>query len=171
MVGSVIISVNHKIFGMQKKSETTDVSGINGSLIGSSETGCYKWKRTSSKPKAWKLLLVKIHRILEEPPDNKNYGIGKIMTAFQQKGEKMSRWTVIRAMRKGNLLPKNHRNPDGLTKADKKAQRPENVLRMAVDAVRYAAAKCPDVEYSPEDATGTVFSKPVTIIRLSARRY
>jgi putative transposase len=93
-----------------------------------SETGYYKWKRTGNKPKAWQLLLVKIHEILDEHPDNKNYGIDRIMIALEQKYEKYSRSTVIRAMRKGNLLHESHRSPDGLTKADKKALQPENLL-------------------------------------------
>lgn len=93
-----------------------------------SETGYYKWKRTKSKAKAWQLLLVKIYEILDEHPDNKNYGIDRIMIALEQKGEKHSRSTVIRAMRKGNLIHKSRRNPNGLTKADIKAQRPDNLL-------------------------------------------
>ncbi|MFA6856823.1 MAG: hypothetical protein WCR31_06400 [Treponema sp.] len=32
-------------------------------------------------------------------------------------------------MQKGNLLHESHRSPDGLTKADKKALRPENIIR------------------------------------------
>ena len=41
---------------------------------------------------------------------------------------KKSRSTVARTMRKGNLVHESHRSPDGLTKADKKAQRPENII-------------------------------------------
>ncbi|MDC7225135.1 MAG: hypothetical protein PQJ61_00050 [Spirochaetales bacterium] len=67
--------------------------------LGVSETGYYKWKRTGNKPKAWQLLLVKIHGILDEYPDNSNYGIERIMIALEQRGYKSSRSTVIRAMR------------------------------------------------------------------------
>lgn len=97
--------------------------------LGVSETGYHKWKRTNGKPKAWQLLLVKIHGILDEHPDNRNYGVERVLIALQQKGVKTSRSTVRRTMRKGNLLHKSHRSPDGLTKADKKAQRPENVIK------------------------------------------
>jgi transposase InsO family protein len=31
-------------------------------------------------------------------------------------------------MQKGNLLHESRRSPDGLTKADKKAERPENII-------------------------------------------
>ena len=95
-----------------------------------SETGFYKWKRTRNRPKAWQILLVKIHEIIDEYPDNDNYGIERIMLALNQRGIKNnSRSTVIRAMRKGNLLHKNRRSPNGLTKADKKANRPENIIK------------------------------------------
>ncbi len=105
-------------------------------VLNVSETGYYKWKRTRNKPRAWQLLLVKIHGILDEHPDNKNYGIERVLIALQQKGETVSRSTVIRAMRKGNLLHKSRRNPNGLTKADKKAQRPDNVLKRNFTATR-----------------------------------
>jgi transposase InsO family protein len=49
--------------------------------------------------------------------------------ALEQRGIKKSYSTVKRAMMKGNLLHANHRSPDGLTKADKKAMRPENLIR------------------------------------------
>ena len=105
-------------------------------VLNVSETGYYKWKRTRNKPRAWQLLLVKIHGILDEHPDNKNYGIERVLIALQQKGETVSRSTAIRAMRKGNLLHKSRRSPNGLTKADKKAQRPDNVLKRNFTATR-----------------------------------
>ena len=94
-----------------------------------SETGFYKWKRNRTKMKRWQLLLVEIHKILSQDPENDNYGIERIRLALEQRGIKVSRSTVIRAMRKGNLLHKCRRSPDGLTKADKKAQKSENLLK------------------------------------------
>ncbi|WP_257225363.1 IS3 family transposase [Treponema parvum] len=94
-----------------------------------SETGFYKWKRNRNKIKSWQLLLVEIYKILSQDPENDNYGIQRIRLALEQRGIKLSRSTVIRAMRKGNLLHKSRRSPDGLTKADRKAQRPENLLK------------------------------------------
>ena len=79
--------------------------------------------------KRWQFLLVEIHEILAKDPENDNYGIHRIQLALAQRGIKVSRSTVIRAMRKGNLLHENRRSPDGLTKADKKALRPENLLK------------------------------------------
>jgi transposase InsO family protein len=125
-----------------------------------SETGYYKWKRTSNKPRAWQLLLVEIHSILDEHPDNRNYGIERIMTALQQRGVKTSRSTVVRAMRKGNLLHKNRRSPDGLTKADKKAQRPENVLQRDFTATRPNEKWLTDITQVP-CSDGKLYIAPV----------
>jgi transposase InsO family protein len=52
-----------------------------------------------------------------------------MLIALQQKGIKTSLSSVRRAMRKGNLVKRNRRSPDGLTKADKKAMQPENLLK------------------------------------------
>ena len=97
-------------------------------VLSVSETGYYKWKRNRSKPKAWRILLQKIYEILDEHPENRNYGIDRILLALNQKGENPSRSTVIRAMKRGNLLHESRRSPDGLTKKDKKAVQPENIV-------------------------------------------
>ncbi len=125
-----------------------------------SETGYYKWKRTCHKPKAWQLLLVKIHEILDEHPDNENYGIERVLIALQQKGETVSRSTVIRAMRKGNLLHKSRRSPNGLTKADKKAQRPANVLKRNFIATRPNEKWLTDITEDP-CSDGKLYVAPV----------
>jgi len=99
------------------------------SALSVSESGYYKWKRGRSKPKAWQILLSEIHKILKEHPDNDNYGVERIMLALKQRGIIRSYSTVKRAMVKGNLLHESRRSPDGLTKADKKANRPENIIK------------------------------------------
>jgi len=74
-------------------------------------------------------LLAEIHKILGEHPDNDNYGVERLMLALKQRGINRSYSTVKRAMAKGNLLHESRRSPDGLTKADKKADRPENIIK------------------------------------------
>lgn len=93
-----------------------------------SEGGYYKWKRNRDKPKAWQKLLEEIHKILDDHSDNDNYGVERMQLALAQKGIKKSYSTVKRAMMKGNLLHESRRSPDGLTKADKNAMRPENII-------------------------------------------
>lgn len=97
-------------------------------ILSVSETGYYKWKRNRNRSKAWQVLLKVILEIIAEHPENHNYGIDRIVTALEQRGIKKSRSTVARTMRKGNLVHESHRSPDGLTKSDKKAQRPENII-------------------------------------------
>lgn len=125
-----------------------------------SETGYYKWKRTRNKPKAWQLLPVKIHGILDEHPDNKNYGIERIMIALEQKGEKTSRSTAIRAMRKGHLLHKSHRSSEGLTKSDRKAQRPDNLLQRDFSATKPNKKWLTDITQIP-CSDGKLYIAPV----------
>ena len=74
-------------------------------------------------------MLQKIYEILDEHPENHNYGIDRILPAFNQRGEYPSRATVRRAMKNGNLLHESHRSPNGLTKKDKKAMHPENIVK------------------------------------------
>lgn len=94
-----------------------------------SESGFYKWKRNRTRPKAWQRLLSEIHKILDEDEENKNYGVERMMIALEQRGVKRSFSTVKRTMAKGNLLHEDRRSPDGLTKADKKAMKPQNIIK------------------------------------------
>ena len=48
--------------------------------------------------KCRQLLPVEIHKILSKDPENDNYGIERIRLALEQRGKKVSRSTVIRAM-------------------------------------------------------------------------
>lgn len=94
-----------------------------------SESGFYKWLRNRNRPKPWQKLLELMHKILEQAEDNVNYGVKRMQLALEQAGVKKSYSTVKRAMHKGNLLHESRRSPDGLTKADKKAMRPENIIQ------------------------------------------
>ena len=80
-------------------------------------------------PRAWQLLLVRIRKIYEENPNNRNYGVGRILLALEQKGVKASRSGVRRAMKKGGLLKPPARRPQGLTKADAAPQKSENLIQ------------------------------------------
>lgn len=94
-----------------------------------SERGFYKWKRNRGRQKAWQKLLAEIHKILDEDDENRNYGVERMRIALEQRGIKRSFSTVKRAMARGNLLHEGRRSPDGLTKADRKAMRPQNIIR------------------------------------------
>ena len=99
-----------------------------------SESGFYKWKRNRGKPEAWQKLLAQMHKILDEDEENKNYGAMRMQIALEQRGIKRSLSTIRRAMARGNLLHEDRRSPDGLTKADKKAMRPQNIIKQDFSA-------------------------------------
>ena len=99
-----------------------------------SESGFYKWKRTKGKPKAWQSLLDEIHKILDEDEENKNYGVERMKIALEQRGIRRSFSTVRRAMARGNLLHEDRRSPDGLTKGDRDAMKPQNVIKQVFTA-------------------------------------
>ena len=91
-----------------------------------SESGYYRWLKNKDKPSKRQLLLVKINEILSEHPDNANYGYDRIHKALEIRGIKVSRNTVYRAMKDGNLIHK-ARKPHGITKASTEIQDKENL--------------------------------------------
>lgn len=96
-------------------------------VLNVNESGYYKWIARSKKPKKSDLLLVEIQNIIDEYPENKNYGVDRIVTALKQKGIEKSRSTVYRIMKKAGLLHK-RRKPRGITKASKEEQKEENII-------------------------------------------
>ena len=93
-----------------------------------SESGYYRWLKNKDKPSKRHLLLVKINEILSEHPDNANYGYDRIHKALEIRGIKVSRNTVYRAMKDGNLIHK-VRKPHGITKASTEIQDKENLIK------------------------------------------
>ena len=93
-----------------------------------SESGYYRWLKNQSKPTARALLSVKIQTILDEHPDNDNYGVGRICTALEQRGVHVSRRTVYRTMSEMGILHR-RRRPHGITKATTEIQEQENLIK------------------------------------------
>lgn len=77
-------------------------------------------------------MILKIHA---EYPENENYGIGRIFLELEQKYEYTgSLRTIYRVCKDNNLLIKRKRNPNGITKADKEAQKSENIIKQGFTA-------------------------------------
>ncbi len=93
-----------------------------------SESGYYRWLKNKAKPTARALLSVKIQAILDEHPDNDNYGVGRICTALEQRGVRVSRRTVYRTMSEMGILHR-RRRPHGITKATTEIQERENLIK------------------------------------------
>ena len=51
-----------------------------------SESGYYRWLKNKNKRTARELLSVEIQAILDEHPDNDNYGVKRMNVALEQKG-------------------------------------------------------------------------------------
>ena len=93
-----------------------------------SESGYYRWLKNRNKPTARKLLSVQIQAILDEHPDNKNYGIDRLQTALERNGIHVSRRTIYRTMSEMGILHK-RRTPRGTTKATTEIQDQENLIK------------------------------------------
>ena len=100
-----------------------------------SESGYYRWLRNQGKQTGRQLLLVKIKEIVNEHPDNQNYGVDRILLALLQKGIQVSRRTVYRTMQEGGMLHKK-RTPRGITKATTEVQEQENLIKRDFHADR-----------------------------------
>ena len=84
--------------------------------------------KPSEKPKARQLLSVAIQAVLDEHPDNDNYGVNRMQTALAQRGIQVSRRTVYRAMAEMGRLHR-RRKPHGTTKATTEIQDQENLIK------------------------------------------
>lgn len=56
------------------------------------------------------LLLIEMHKIIENHPDKDNYVVTGMKIALDQKGIKCSRQKVLMTMRKRNLVHKSRKN-------------------------------------------------------------
>lgn len=93
-----------------------------------SESGYYRWLKNRGKPTARQLLSVEIQGILDEHPDNDNYGVRRMVTALAQKGVRVSSRTVYRTMSEMGIVHR-RRRPRGITKATTEIQDRENLLK------------------------------------------
>ena len=80
-----------------------------------SESGYYRWLRNRGRHSSRQLLAGKVKKILEEHPDNRNYGVDRVCLALERDGVDVSRRTVYRVMKEnGWLHHKRHRRAGGL---------------------------------------------------------
>ena len=93
-----------------------------------SESGYYRWLKNRSRPTARALLSVEIQKILDEHPDNDNYGVKRMVTALFQNGIQVSPRTVYRAMSEMGIIHR-RRTPHGTTKATTEIQDRENLIK------------------------------------------
>ena len=124
-----------------------------------SESGYYRWLKNSSKPTKRQLLSVEIKEILDEHPDNDNYGVNRMQIALLQKGIQVSRRTVHRAMKENGLLHR-QRRPHGITKATTEIQEKENLIKRDFSAETPLTKFLTDISEFP-CADGKLYISPV----------
>ena len=97
-------------------------------VLNVSESGYYRWQKNRNKATRRQLLSAMIKNILDEHPDNSNYGVNRIQTALRLAGIEVSRRTIYRAMKEAGLLHR-RRRPRGITKATTEIQDRENIIK------------------------------------------
>ena len=93
-----------------------------------SESGYYRWLKHKDEIKGRQLLAVKMKEILDEHPDNDNYGADRMRIALLQRGIEVSRRTVYRTMKENGWVHRRH-TPHGITKATTEIQDKENLIK------------------------------------------
>lgn len=100
-------------------------------VLGVTRQGYSKWHKSQGKPYKHEALLALINQVLEEDIENgDNYGVRRIFLALRNNNSYTGSYsTVCRVCRNNGItLPKKH-NPNSLTKADKEAQKSENLIK------------------------------------------
>jgi transposase InsO family protein len=94
-----------------------------------SEAGFYRYLKGLGKPRKDELLSVAMQEILDEHPCNDNYGAPRMQLALEQRGITAGLRKITRVMRQNGWLHTPKRRPKGLTKADPKAMKTENLIQ------------------------------------------
>ena len=96
--------------------------------------GFYNYLESLSRPYKYETLVALMKKIIAEDECNDTYGSVRMREALLLKKETdpdlvvPSQSTVARIMRQNGLIHKKKRNPNSLTKADKEAQKSDNLL-------------------------------------------
>ena len=124
-----------------------------------SESGYYRWLRNRGRHSSRQLLAGKVKKILEEHPDNRNYGVDRVCLALEQDGVDVSRRTVYRVMKENGWLHK-RRIPHGITKTTTEAQEQENILKRDFSAQRPSEKFLTDIT-EVQCADGKLYVSPI----------
>ena len=124
-----------------------------------SESGYYRWLRNRGKHSSRQLLAVKIKKILEEHPDNRNYDVERICLALVQDCVDISRRTAYRVMKENGGLHK-RRTPHGITKATTEVQERANLLKRDFSAQRPLEKFLTDIT-EVQCADGKLYVSPI----------
>ena len=144
---------------MERQSKRWDVHALCRAL-GVSESGYYRYLRRKDTPGRDAILSAMIQGILNEHPQNDNYGAPRMRQALAQRGVKVGQRRVKRIMREHGWLHERRRRPRGLTKADPAAMASGNLLKQDFRADRPYAKLLTDIT-QVQCRDGKLFISPV----------
>lgn len=124
-----------------------------------SESGYYRWLKHKDEMKGRQLLAVKMKEILNEHPDNDNYGVDRMRIALLQRGIEVSRRTVYRTMKENGWVHRRH-IPHGITKATTEIQEKENLIKRDFSAEAPLSKLLTDISEFP-CADGKLYISPI----------
>lgn len=100
-----------------------------------SEAGYYKSLRRPPRPERQAVLLAQIIECITLEPENANYGVQRIyLWLTHNRGYSGSYSTVRRVCRENNLMIRPKRKSNGITKADRQAEKAENLIQQDFSA-------------------------------------
>ena len=108
-----------------------------------SESGYYRWLRNRGRHSSRQLLAGKVKKILEEHPDNRNYGMNRVCLALEQDGVDVSRRTVYRVMKENGWLEMSRNVQSGNTQNLKSPAASDQAAVCACAHSRYFAGGSP----------------------------
>jgi transposase InsO family protein len=124
--------------------------------------GYAKWLKSQGRPYKHEALLALIRQVLEEDDENgENYGVWRIYLALRNnKGYEGSYSTLCRVCRLNGLTLPKKRNSNSLTKADREAQKSENLIKQDFSADKPNEKWLSDITEVP-CADGKLYVSPV----------
>ena len=100
------------------------------STLSVSQQGYFRWVKKVKEPYKHEALLAQIKKIRGEFKENENYGVNRIFLKLKQDYDYQgSERTVYRVCKDNNLIIKKKKRPNALTKADRNAQKSENIIK------------------------------------------
>lgn len=108
-------------------------------VLGVTEAGYYKSirnrERLTKRKQRWGDVLKNIYKLLKEDAENANYGMKRIYLGLKNRyGYTGGYRTIVRICHENGLVIKQKRRPNGITKADAKAQKAENLIKQDFSA-------------------------------------
>jgi putative transposase len=144
-------------FSFMKKKENAYEVVFMSELLGVSPQGYYNYLKSLEKPYKYEILLAKMTQIIAEDECNDTYGSMRMWEALHfKKSLKNGEFpdipherTVYRIMKKHGLIHAVKHTPNGITKADKQAQKSDDLIKRDFTAEKPLTKAITDITELP----------------------